>query len=529
MKMGTRVLLWKAVALGLAGCVPPAVLLPVSASAEEYAEAAVDSALVADENDGWKETLTPFSRRHDKMIGGMEARPGEWPFLGALRGSTQFRMTHFCGVTAIDEEWVLTAAHCVAEAFDQNGSKFVPKYGKLDIVMGVHDLSESGPNNVYPVVDVLIPDGPQGYRPFPNATKLEDSRVSQSDIALLKIGRKWTGPVAHLSSGGGSETDSIYGRGFVAGFGVEMSGGRKTSFPTSDPGRRGYAGSRYLLHAMVPLRTPEECATIFEPNDYSVSDGICAGFEDGGIDSCQGDSGGPLASLDRKGRIYQIGVVSFGFGCAEEHSPGVYTRVSNHKDWILQHVRDAKFVDAEPESAVAVSQDSLKVIYDLFSSSTNNVIVALKPGADMQVGDKMQFSVTPQISGRLWVLDRTPDGSITPIFPNQFVQASESFVKAGQTVTIPDESYGFDFVAELSDAASTVEQNELLAVVLPPNLELIGDTIPQMKALSVRGREVDYAVRLQRQLTLAVRSADGEDLTASARITYTISAKTDDP
>ena len=473
--------------------------------------------------------IIPVSRQHDKMIGGMSVRPGEWPFLGSLRGSTRYRMTHFCGVTAIDEEWVLTAAHCVADAYDQDGSKFVPKYGKLDIVMGVHDLSDVGPDNVYPVVDVQIPDGPEGYRPSVDAETFEDSRAPRSDIALLKLGRKWTGPVARLSAGGESETDDIYGRGFVAGFGVEMSGSRGTSFPTGDPNRRGYAGSQKLLHAMVPLKTPEECAAAFEPNDYSTSDEICAGFEDGGIDSCQGDSGGPLASLDKKGRIYQVGVVSFGFGCAKEHSPGVYTRISNHKDWILQRVSDAKFVNADPESAITVSQDSLKVIYDLFSSSTSNVAVDLKPGADVQVGDKIQFLVTPQISGRLWVLDRAPDGTITPIFPNQFVKANESLVDAGQTVMIPDQSYGFDFIAELTDPASKVEQNELLAIVLPANVELIGDTIPQMKALGVHGREVDYAMRLQRQLTRAARSVDGADATASTRVTYTISAPSDNP
>ena len=59
---------------------------------------------------------------------------------------------------------------------------------------------------------------------------------------------------------------------------------------------------------------------------------FCAGVN-GHIDSCQGDSGGPLVA-EHKGRIYVIGVVSFGFGCASPGIPGVYTKVSNFDRWL---------------------------------------------------------------------------------------------------------------------------------------------------------------------------------------------------
>jgi secreted trypsin-like serine protease len=65
---------------------------------------------------------------------------------------------------------------------------------------------------------------------------------------------------------------------------------------------------------------------------------ICAGFTEGGKDSCQGDSGGPLLMKIRD-KYTVLGVVSFGYKCAEPNFPGVYTRVSYFRKWIEKHLR----------------------------------------------------------------------------------------------------------------------------------------------------------------------------------------------
>ena len=57
----------------------------------------------------------------------------------------------------------------------------------------------------------------------------------------------------------------------------------------------------------------------------------CAAVAGGGKDSCQGDSGGPIVDANTG---VQLGVVSWGDGCARAGIPGVYTRLGNYVDYI---------------------------------------------------------------------------------------------------------------------------------------------------------------------------------------------------
>lgn len=65
---------------------------------------------------------------------------------------------------------------------------------------------------------------------------------------------------------------------------------------------------------------------------------LCAGLVEGGRDACIGDSGGPLLQKNDDGSMVQVGIVSFGSGCARANRPGVYTRLSSFAHWIDQRI-----------------------------------------------------------------------------------------------------------------------------------------------------------------------------------------------
>ena len=107
--------------------------------------------------------------------------------------------------------------------------------------------------------------------------------------------------------------------------------------------------SNELKSVGVNIFSDEYCtAHHFYSGFYADPDEICAGLpdsgdadvlSDGGKDACQGDSGGPLV-CDRDGALTLTGIVSWGFGCAEDGKPGMYGDVFEYNDWIRKTINN---------------------------------------------------------------------------------------------------------------------------------------------------------------------------------------------
>jgi hypothetical protein len=265
-------------------------------------------------------TIALADTPQQRIVGGQEADPGEWPWQVALvRTGMDPGNGQFCGGTLIARDWVLTAAHCV----DSNAP------ATRDVVSGIHDLVTPDPNfQRRGVAEVIIHPG---WDPGPN----------DNDVALLRLaspidarpGSGTTLPIAFAPRAASNIGD-------LAGVMTTVTGwGNRAANP---PGGSDFPAA--LHEVEVPVITNAACNTAY---GGSITDNmLCAGFDTGGKDSCQGDSGGPLVYDSGGGNWVLVGVVSFGIGCADADYPGVYARVSRYADWISSYVNPLVATDA---------------------------------------------------------------------------------------------------------------------------------------------------------------------------------------
>lgn len=229
-----------------------------------------------------------------RIIGGTDATSGTYPWVVSLQSKDG---SHFCGASLLDKQWVLTAAHCVEGE----------TAGGMQVVVADYNTKQVDTGEVKANVEAIY---------------IHQQYGDDNDIAVLKLATEVDKTLVNAASNTFTDGLAVSTPLTVIGWGNTSTTGE--SFP------------EILQQVEVPLSDHEACKTAYAAVGQTVTANmVCAGFSAGGKDSCQGDSGGPLV-IESAGSWVQVGVVSFGEGCAKANFPGVYTRVGNYIDWIAQ-------------------------------------------------------------------------------------------------------------------------------------------------------------------------------------------------
>jgi len=234
-----------------------------------------------------------------RIVGGVATEKHEYPWQVVVTSSDTDMPSGFCGGSILSSRTILTAAHC----FDR-----VPAMDHT-VVVAEHDWTVTG-------------DGEQRMKvcnsvDHPNY----DDKTINYDFAILTlcediVFNKNASPVCLPSK---PENDYANVPAIVSGWGHNAEG---------------FNQLEQLMEVNVNTTTNTECKAAYSPSEITDSM-ICA--SNPGKDSCGNDSGGPLIT-DEGGYYSQIGVVSWGEGCARPDYPGVYARVTSAERFIQDNM-----------------------------------------------------------------------------------------------------------------------------------------------------------------------------------------------
>jgi hypothetical protein len=257
--------------------------------------------LTAESGDGYGDHFYPFftgikEEEEAKITGGSDTDISDFPWQVYLEVSD-----FTCGGSIINENWVITAAHCTKD--DNNNTISA---NDMDVIVGANDPRNSSQGKKYYVSQVIVHEDFNG-------------KTLDNDIALLKLKE----PVSYQNAEPiklVSEKDAAAGAtdpgvmSWVTGYGLTSV--RPATYPTT------------LQKVQLPIISNAQASVVW--NDIPETD-LMAGYLNGNKDACSGDSGGPLV-VPVSNEYKLAGLVSWGSNNCNTY--GAYTRISDFESWI---------------------------------------------------------------------------------------------------------------------------------------------------------------------------------------------------
>jgi secreted trypsin-like serine protease len=233
-----------------------------------------------------------------RVIGGEDARAGQFPFAAAIQVQTS-TSRFFCGGTLTANQWVATSGHCV-----YNGVVFTIQLGSIELV-------SDDPNRVTVSSSTYI------LHPDFNPETIEN------DIGLIKLRMSveyhiYLHPI-HPREGTLSDNASVY----VLGWGQ-----------TSDSNAE---LSNSLQYSVLSVITNAECRITY---GNQITDKMVCAIGNYNEGTCTGDNGGGM--VVQNGRTYAlVGIASFvsSDGCESIHPSG-FTRTAPYYEWMTNITKE---------------------------------------------------------------------------------------------------------------------------------------------------------------------------------------------
>ncbi|KRX47710.1 Serine protease 30 [Trichinella murrelli] len=257
-------------------------------------------------------------RNPNRIVGGWVAKPYSFPWTVHILTHVSGLLYESCGGSLISldstnaSDTILTASHCV-----RVNNRLV-NANAITVAAGVFNIKKlNEPHRVTSKVLAYISDN-------------FDDVSMENDIAVLRLKveiqhSEYISPVCLPKQNQKLPWGEMC---FVSGWGLTRESGKPSS---------------KLRQVGIPILRNSNCPFI------DADDMFCAGDMTGGKDSCQGDSGGPLV-CKLNDTFVQMGIVSFGDGCARKDHPGIYTKVPHYVKWIYNQA--AKLPDSSTSSEI---------------------------------------------------------------------------------------------------------------------------------------------------------------------------------